>query len=147
MARLHGYPIKPGEHVWHYRFGPCKVRTICDAGIIIEDEEGCIEHGPYDEQGRLCKTDALPSIFWAPVTINFPAKPEPEINWYKVPQGTPVYVSDNPALGWTPHTFVAYTDTELMYGKYVAADSQGYVDSWKYCRLAPDVEVKEEWLS
>lgn len=146
MATLHGYSVNVGDIVYHYRFGPCIVKAICDAGIIIESEKRPIEHGPYDENGKLCKTDENPSIFWDRVIYEIPDKSDSKIDWSKVPEGTPVEVKDKLHDDWTKRIFLAFAARKTNSRFVTYSYCKNVIVSWKYCRLAPDVEVKEAWL-
>ena len=144
---LHGYPLKVGDRVWHLRFGWSRVTQIfSDNEFLIESEEDEIERGRYDEEGKVSFTDQSSVVFWQPVEITPPPKPEPKIDWTKVPQGTPVEVRDSSRKDWLNKKFLVYSKEKLSFGHYVVFDDAGVVNTWRYCRLVPDVEVKKEWL-
>ena len=146
---LHGYPLKVGDRVWHLRFGWSRVTQIfSDNEFFIESEEDEIERGRYDEDGKVSFTDQSPVVFWQPVEITPPPKPEPEIDWSKVPEDTPVEVS----LGtsdWKKARFVKETFITGGCFRYLVyiPDVEGPVFRVSpEIRLASGVEVKKEWL-
>ncbi len=71
-------------------------------------------------------------------------KPEPEIDWSKIPPGTFVEVRDGDNEEWIRCPFLVFTPDEEY--RYWVVKSPTYASAWYQCRLAPDVEVKKKWL-
>lgn len=72
-------------------------------------------------------------------------KPEPEIDWSKVPAGTPVEVRDVGEKWFRGKQFLAFTPDDT-YQYWVKSIPPWFAVGWKLCRLAPGIEVKEDWL-
>lgn len=71
---------------------------------------------------------------------------EYEINWTRVPIGTRVMVSDNKHYGFIEMVFIGYEPRLEKYPFIVANSMDDSVTSFKYCKVHPDVEIKEEWF-
>ena len=70
------------------------------------------------------------------------AASEPQIDWQKVPQGTPVKVWDSTCSDYTLGQFVR--QSELGDNEFLIRDWESPVyTSWSYCLL--DVPPKPEW--
>lgn len=137
---LHGYPVEVGDRVWHLQHGWA---TITDVRTSLNNDLVSIR---FD--GGFCSTIDIrrsATLFWQPFEITPPPKPEPEIDWTKVPQGTLVEVRDDVNDSWRSRTFLCFSIEKQQHGHFVASD-EGYISSWRCCRLAPGVEVKKEWL-
>ena len=134
-ATLHGYPVEVGDRVWHLGYGWGEITAVRNGSIFVfKNADFCGLCWPWE-------------IFWQPVEITPPPKPEPKLDWGKVPQG--VRVIYDPGYYEMPHEqeglFVCYTE---VFGlpEYLVATSANKVERAINCRLAPGVEVKKEWL-
>lgn len=70
-----------------------------------------------------------------------------EIDWAKVPKWTRVQINDFDGPYSGCELFVAY-EPELKEYPFLTVDEpkeKNDVASWKYCRIHPDVDIKEEW--
>ena len=133
---LHGYPIEIGDKVWSIRYGWCRVAEIYNDGVRVH----CDDYGHiwvFDWKGRHIG-GKTPELFWQPVDITPPPKPKLEIDWSKVPQGTPVEVRDYPDVPWRKLKFLVYSNDRLADGHFVTYTPKNKVPmSWEFCRLAP----------
>ena len=93
------------------------------------------------------------SILLSKSTIKF-IKTEKDIDWSKIPRGTKVQYKDNKEYKWNNGYFVKgyeYDDYPFEISKLKEDDSfselimEDYSGCYKYCRIHPDVEIKEEW--
>ena len=141
QVTLHGYPVELNDRLWDLNMDWCTV----------------IELNPGDQFSIRLKMDKggemvvdpkqMRSLFWQPVEIIPPPKPEPELDWSKVPQGTPVEVRNYPDGEWVKgYGFIAKATTALENQPFIVATGYAGPYNWRYCRLAPDVEIKPEWL-
>jgi hypothetical protein len=136
--KLHGEEIKVGDKVWHILYGWKTVSRI-DSGeypIIINEYS-------YNESGVEYSSDINPSIFWDEVHINPPPKPEPEIDWSKVPEGTLVRVWDEEEDSHMIAEYHNYNTATVLY-KHLVKNARGTL-KYKYCELHESVTPKPEW--
>ncbi|HFD2052537.1 TPA: hypothetical protein ACF2DE_003278 [Clostridium perfringens] len=70
-----------------------------------------------------------------------------EIDWSKVPFGTKVQASDdlNKEDDDLERIFVRYEAKLKEYPFIVAYDTDDDAQSFRYCKIHPDVKIKEEW--
>lgn len=70
-----------------------------------------------------------------------------EIDWSKVPFGTKVIASDdlNKEDDDLESIFVRYEAKLKEYPFIVAYDTDDDAQSFRYCKIHPDVKIKEEW--
>jgi len=79
---LHGYPVEVGDHVWHITKGWAKVDEIVSINpvqIRVVQNGICIGH--YTSNGKNAfpsYTIDTPELFWQPVKITPPPKPDVE---------------------------------------------------------------------
>ena len=71
-----------------------------------------------------------------------------EIDWSKVPTGTPVQVIDwqddfNDFTG--KDIFIKYEPKLIKYPFIVAENFEREATSYKYCRIHPDVKIQDDW--
>ena len=142
---LHGYPVEVGDRVWSLEYGWGEV-------IKIYPEEKYPVLVRFEAQSLRIFFDPseVQTLFWQPVEITPPPKPEPEIDWTKVPQGAPVEVRNSIVDNWQPAVFIAYapkTITKDNFNWVAKCDTLATtVRSYPQCRLARGVEVKKECL-
>lgn len=68
-----------------------------------------------------------------------------EIDWNKVPFGTKVVASDFEERLNREYIFVGYKEELEKYPFIVARVLEGEAVSFRYCKIHPDVDIKEEW--
>jgi len=89
-------------------------------------------------------------LFYQEVELPSPEKPVSEIDWSKVPPKTPVQARDSIAKPWENVSFLVFLDkNKYPVGSWqylVYYPPHGLPKAMPQCRLAPDVEIKEEWL-
>ena len=69
-----------------------------------------------------------------------------EIDWSKVPFGTKVIASDDlNEDDELENIFVGYEPKLKEYPFIVAYDTDDDAQSFRYCKIHPDVKIKEEW--
>lgn len=68
-----------------------------------------------------------------------------EIDWSKVPFGTKVVASDFEESLKRKYIFVVYKEELEKYPFIVAEVLDGEAVSFRYCKIHPDVKIKEEW--
>ncbi|WEV22568.1 hypothetical protein [Clostridium perfringens] len=68
-----------------------------------------------------------------------------EIDWNKVPFGTKVVASDFEERLNRKYIFVGYKEELEKYPFIVARVLEGEAVSFRYCKIHPDVDIKEEW--
>lgn len=73
------------------------------------------------------------------------------INWLKVPPNTKVLVTDNPLYHWEERYLAVYMPAMPRPFLVFNGHNLQQQDAWStfqypHCKLAPDVEIKDEWL-
>ena len=137
---LHGYPVELNDRLYDLNMGWSTV-------IELNPEDQFSIHLKMDKGGEMIiDPNQIKSLFWQPVESAPPPKPESEIDWSKVPQGTPV-VSDELSIN-RRHYFIAYCDHPIfdLPPRYIVGAKGHIAIPVKYCHLAPGVKVKKEWL-
>lgn len=70
---------------------------------------------------------------------------EREIDWSKVPKWTKVIAKDFKEHQGSEMLFIMH-EPKIKEYPFIVIDSQkGLVGSYKYCRIHPDIVIKEEW--
>lgn len=81
-------------------------------------------------------------------------KIEKDIDWSKIPRGTKIQYRDCEEYEWNNGYFIEkyeYNDYSFEISKLKEDDSfsgltmEDCYDCYRYCRIHPDVEIKEEW--
>lgn len=142
-----------GDKVWSSDYG---------TGIVISNGEGFYKTYPmnckfetgtsatFTLSGRECKNQKYPNLFWKehepyPVT-----KRPVEIDWLKVPVGTPVVVSDiHKRPMKEKRLFALYlpkTKGFHCFNKNNNQETSNCLVKWHFCTLNPSVEIKQEWI-
>lgn len=108
----------------------------------------CDNCTPFDYNGRSQKDHFEPTLFYRKGEEKYlTERPEPEIDWSKVPMGTKVFVSDiinyfnsKDILNY-PKKFMGYFHSlDYPFWVYDIKAADGY----KYCKLAEP--IKPEWI-
>lgn len=68
-----------------------------------------------------------------------------EIDWSKVPSGTPVLVSDNNKV-YKEKYFYKY-DSELAFPYLTFDFGSDIIHCWKYIKFPEEVKIKDEWCA
>lgn len=83
--------------------------------------------------------------FWNLYNNNSLKEIKRKIDWSKVPAYTKVLVSDTPDLYLNESEFIAYVpDIKFPFIAKLKSLAFGF-RGWKYCKIDPSVEIKEEW--
>ena len=138
QVTLDGYPVELNDRLWDPNMGWCTV-------IELNHGDQFSIRLKMDKGGEMVvDPKQLMGLFWQPIDIDPPPKPEPEIDWSKVPSG--VEVRSNTVMH-NNLRFVAYCDPDVtdMPPHWVVC-LPVYIWLVDDCRLAPGVEVKKEWL-
>lgn len=76
-----------------------------------------------------------------------------EIDWDKIPRKTKVQVKDSENDIWENRYFIKqnqdgkFVASKLLHSdSYTGATVESESDTYNYCRINPDIEIKEEWL-
>ncbi len=131
--------FKVGDRVWHPFFGWCVVHDY-DPSMRTTYAYWC-----YITLKKYYRWFGWWELFYDEVELPNPPKPEPEIDWSKVPVGTRVLVRDSNRDSWREAMFLSFVPEHEKFTFWVDRDD-GNATGWQKCRLASDVEVKEEWL-
>jgi hypothetical protein len=151
---------KVGDKVWSCLYGWGKVINI-DLGadrvveypLLVKFNERYQKY--YDYCGNTNYLSSYPELYWQEPEIKYEVteRPEPEIDWTKVPVDIKVLVCKDNRLDdktWEVRYFANYLPKAVSRyycfyngSKLNEAEDLTY---WKYCKLHPDVEIKEEWL-
>ena len=109
--------------------------------IICYDEN---ETNPFRYKNAKGANEPLNS-FWNLYNNNSLKEIKQEIDWSKVPSGTKVLVSDTPDIYSSFVEFIAYApDIKFPFITKTKTSVHNF-QGWKYCKIDPSVEIKEEW--
>lgn len=128
-----------GDRVWHPEYGWCTVKDY---------ERSSNATHPY-----WCYLTSLKyhrwfgwwELFYDEVELPNPHKPEPEIDWRNVPEGTPVDVRDSDICKWKRRKFLTFSKKTGKFWALNNCDEKRAI-TWNKCRIAEEVEIKDEWL-
>ena len=130
------------DRVWHPEYGWGKVVSLDEAPIHVTHKFIVIFDKRINRH-RHTASCAWWELFYDKVELPNPPKPEPTINWSKVPQGTKIQVRDCDEVSWRDRYFLCIDEDGRCWAKL---RGQEFAMTWNYCRIHPDVEVKEAWL-
>ena len=152
---------KVGDKVWSCLYGWGKVINIDNytdsypIAFLPDNRENKYIINTYTFSGHGRVDNEYPELYWQEPEIKYEVteRPEPEIDWTKVPVDIKVLVCGDNRLDdktWEVRYFANYLPKAVSRyycfyngSKLNEAEDLTY---WKYCKLHPDVEIKEEWL-
>lgn len=137
--------LKPGMMIFDVRFGWQKVHRINHMpGYPIHTHE----QQTYRADGKREEVDKYPSIYLIDI-FNGGTPPDLDIQWWKVPHLTSVFVKNKKDAEWIKGQLVEYRPKSLNYNtRFRAIFSAGHekTEWFECCKLHPEVEIKAEWL-
>jgi hypothetical protein len=101
--------------------------------------------------GTSCWTDTIHSPTLTSDMSCFKVNPpKPNINWFKVPVDTLVLVKSTINGDEYDRHFVCFMPSReepfMAFMEKLSQQDAGATTYWQYCRIHPDVEIKDEWL-
>jgi len=128
--------IQKGKWVFSRSDGWVRVHRISSDGILAGERS-------YTNDGKEYNIDNYPALFTYDI---FEGTSPPEADWTKVPRGTGVAVANHKDDPRVIRQFYSYSpDSEFKFTCFHET-SNNHTESWKLCRLAPGVHLKDEWI-
>lgn len=142
---------KVGDKVWCSFMGDGVIKhidqTFYPIGVSFDCNNKYYKTVVFTTDGLATDLDLYPSLFWVKHEFyRVTERPEPEIDWSKVPVDTLVQVKSHEDLAWTDRYLLnGYNNVFRAFEQGKVSKNAELIYTWSFCRIHPSVEIKEEW--